>query len=117
VFKRLGYVTGRVEENINFKEGRFLSIGMLDEIMFKIDNLLDYKVVIEKDKLITLSLSIMPVNKEIPINYKHIEEMFKDDEYLGPLIKVENISIKFTETIDNIDISNGMKKRKLLNWR
>ncbi|WP_238918405.1 DVU_1553 family AMP-dependent CoA ligase [Clostridium sp. YIM B02555] len=117
VFKRLDYVTGRVDENINFKEGRFLSIGMLDEIMFKIDNLLDYKVVIEKDKFITLNLSIMPVNNEIPINYKNIEEIFENDKYLGPLIKTENISIKFTETIDNIDISNGMKKRKLLNWR
>ncbi|AGF54483.1 phenylacetate-coenzyme A ligase PaaK-like adenylate-forming protein [Clostridium saccharoperbutylacetonicum] len=117
VFKRLDYVTGRVDENINFKEGRFISIGMLDEIMFKIDNLLDYKVVIEKDKFITLNLSIMPVNKDIPINYKNIEEIFENDKYLGPLIKTENISIKFTETIDNIDISNGMKKRKLLNWR
>jgi phenylacetate-coenzyme A ligase PaaK-like adenylate-forming protein len=117
VFKRLDYVTGRVDENINFKEGRFISIGMLDEIMFKIDNLLDYKVVIEKDKFITLNLSIMPVNKDIPINYKNIEEIFENDKYLGPLIKTKNISIKFTETIDNIDISNGMKKRKLLNWR
>ena len=114
VFKRLDYVTGRLYENLSFKDGSYISIGMLDEIMFQIDNVLDYKVAIEKCEGIVLNISIKSVNKEIPIKFTDIEELFKRDKYLSTLIKDKNILIKFSSIIDDLEVSNGIQKRKFL---
>jgi len=113
IFKRLDYVTGRLSESLSFNDGSYISIGMLDEIMFKIDNVLDYKAAIEKGKRIILNLRIKPVNKQIPVNFIEIENLIKEDKQLGKLIKNNNIMIEFSIITDDIEVSNGMKKRKL----
>jgi len=114
VFRRMDYVRGRLSENLSFKDGSFISIGMLDEIMFRIDNVLDYRAVIKEGEKIILSLSVKPVNKEIPVKFIDIENLIKKDKYLDPVIKNNNIFLEFTGIIDNVEVSNGMKKRKLL---
>ena len=43
-----------------------------------------------------------------------IENLIKKDKYLDPVIKNNNIFLEFTGIIDNVEVSNGMKKRKLL---
>lgn len=113
VFKRLDYVTGRLSENLNFRNGSYISIGMLDEIMFKLDNVLDYKVAIEERKRIILNLSIKPIDKSIPLNFVEIENLIKENKQLGELIENNNILLEFGIIVDDIEVSNGMKKRKL----
>lgn len=112
VFKRLDYVTGRLSENLNFRDGSYISIGMLDEIMFKLDNVLDYKVVIKDRKRIILNLSIKPIDKSIPLNFIKIENQIKKDRQLGNVIDNNNIVLQFGIVNDDIEVSNGMKKRK-----
>jgi len=114
VFRRLDYVRGRLHENLSFKDGSFISIGMLDEIMFQIDNVLDYRAVIKEGEKIILCLSVKPVNKEIPVKFIDIENLIKKDKYLSSLIENNNIFLEFTGIIDDVEISNGMKKRKLV---
>lgn len=112
VFKRLDYVTGRLSENLNFRDGSYISIGMLDEIMFKLDNVLDYKVAIKERKRIILNLSIKPIDKNIPLNFIEIENVIKKDRQLGNVIDNNNILLEFGIINDDIEVSNGMKKRK-----
>ena len=114
VFRRLDYVRGRLHENLSFKDGSFISIGMLDEIMFQIDNVLDYRAVIKEGEKIILCLSVKPVNKEIPVKFIDIANLIKKDKYLSSLIENNNIFLEFTGIIDDVEISNGMKKRKLV---
>ena len=112
VFKRLDYVTGRLLENFGFNDGSYISIGMIDEIMFKIANVLDYKVTIEDRKRIILNLSIKLVDKKIPLNFSEIENLINEDKQLAKLIENNNILLEFGIIVDDIEVSNGMKKRK-----
>lgn len=116
VFKRLDYVAGRLDENLSFNDGSYISIGMLDEVMFNINNLLDYKAVIEEGERIALKLSIKPVNKEVPVKFSDIENTIKNDKDLSSLIENNNIFIEFDGIIDEVDVSNGMQKRKFI-WK
>jgi phenylacetate-coenzyme A ligase PaaK-like adenylate-forming protein len=113
VFKRLDYVTGRLSENFSFKDGSYISIGMLDEVMFKIDNVLDYKVTIEDGQRIILNLSIKPIDKSIPLNFIEIENLIKEDKQLSQLIENNDILLEFGIIVDDIEVSNGMVKRKI----
>lgn len=113
IFKRLDYVAGRLSENLILKDGSFISIGMLDEIMFQIDNVFDYKAIIKEGKRIILNLSIKPVDKNNPLNFIEIEKLINEDKQLGKLIENNNILLEFGIIVDDIEVSNGMKKRKL----
>lgn len=112
IFKRLDYVAGRLSENLILKDGSFISIGMLDEIMFQIDNVLDYKAIIKEGKRIILNLSIKPVDKNNPLNFIEIENLINEDKQLSKLIGNNDIILEFGTIIDDIEVSNGMKKRK-----
>ena len=112
VFKRLDYVTGRLSEILGFKDGSYISIGMLDEIMFNIDNVLDYKATIEYGKRIILKLNIKPVDKQVPLNFIEIEKLINENKQLAKLIENNDISLEFGIIIGDIEVSNGMKKRK-----
>lgn len=111
--KTMDYVKGRLSECLKFKNGQMLSIGMFDEIMFQIDNVLDYKVTITQKEKKIIDLFIKPIRTEIPINFVHIENALKHDKYLGKLIKNNNILLKFNYDFNKIEISNGMMKRKM----
>lgn len=112
IFKRLDYATGRLSEILSFKDGIYISIGMLDEIMFKIDNVLDYKATIEDGKRIIFNLSIKPIDESVPLNFIEIEKLINEDKQLGKLIENNNILLQFGIIVDDIEVSNGMKKRK-----
>ncbi|NNU74676.1 DVU_1553 family AMP-dependent CoA ligase [Clostridium estertheticum] len=113
LFKRMDYVKGRVDEHLKLKDGKFLSIGMIDEVMFGIDNVLDYSASINEGENKVLSISVKPVNPKIPIKFNEIKNCIRQDKYLGLLIENNNISIEFGGLLNNIEISNGMIKRKL----
>ena len=82
----MDYVKGRVSEYLKLKDGQFLSIGMIDEIMFGIKNVLDYRAVISIEEKIVISLSIKPVDTQVPIKFSDIEKDIRQDKYLGLLI-------------------------------
>lgn len=118
-FKRLDYVTGRLYENYSFNDGNYsfndgnyISIGMFDEIMFKLDNVLDYKVTIEQGRKTILKISIKPIDKKFPLNSIEIEKLIKENKQLGKLIENNNTILEFGIIVDDIEVSNGMKKRK-----
>jgi len=113
VFKRMDYVKGRMPGYLKLKDGQVLSIGMIDEIMFGSENVLDYRASISINEKVVLSLSIKPVDIQVPIKFSPIENCIRQDKYLGTLIESNNIFIEFGGIIDNIEISNGMMKRNL----
>ncbi|MCB2295290.1 AMP-binding protein [Clostridium algoriphilum] len=112
-FKRMDYVKGRVSEYIKLSDGQHIGIGMIDEVMFKIDNVLDYRASISNGEKVVISLSVKLVNPQIPVTLSDIENCIKQDKHLGLLIESNNISIEFSGILNNIEISNGMMKRKL----
>lgn len=113
-FKRMDYVKGRASEYLKLKNGQMFSIGMIDEIMFGVENVLDYKASISVKEKVVLSLCIKPVNSQVSIKFCDIENGIRRDKYLGILMKNNNIFIEFSSIIDDIEISNGMIKRKFL---
>ncbi|HEY8804042.1 MAG TPA: AMP-binding protein [Clostridium sp.] len=112
--KRMDYVKGRLSEYLKLKDGQLLSIGMIDEIMFGIENVLDYRASISIKEKVVLSLSIMPVDLQVPIKFCDIENCMRQDKYLGILRENNNIFIEFSGIIDNIEISNGVMKRNFM---
>lgn len=113
-FKRMDYVQGRMGEYLKLKDGKQICIGMFDEIMFKIENVLDYRVFISNKEKVVITLSIKSVNSQIPIKFSYIEKCIRDDNDLGLLIEKSNIYIEFAYISDDIEISNGMIKRKFI---
>lgn len=114
VFKRMDYVKGRVNEYLKLRDGQYICIGMIDEVMFGIDNVLDYRASISDGENLVISVSVKPVNPQIPIKFNDIKNCIKQDKYLGLLIENNNIYIEFSEIINDIEISNGMIKRKFI---
>ncbi len=112
-FKRMDYVKGRMADYLKLKDGQLLSIGMIDEIMFGIENVLDYTASISIKEKAVLSLCIKLVNPQVSIRFRDIENCIRRDKYLGILIENNNILIEFSTIIDDIEISNGMIKRKI----
>ena len=112
-FKRMDYVKGRTSEYLKLKNGQLLSIGMIDEVMFGIENVLDYRATISIKEKIVLSLSIKLVDPKISMKFSDIENCIRRDKCLGLLVENNNIIIEFGGIIDDFEISNGMIKRNL----
>jgi len=114
IFKRLDYIEGRLSEFYPFENGTFLSIGMLDEIIFKLDNVLDYRATIhEKGDKTIIRLEIKPVLPDIPMNFGEIKTLISQDKRINLFLENNTIDIEVTGFRGPIEISNGMQKRKL----
>jgi phenylacetate-CoA ligase len=111
--KRMDYVAGRYSEFIKLPDGKFLSIGMIDEVMFGIEDVLDFRASVNSNENIVLNLSIKPVNIKKSINFTRIENTIRQDENLGKLVEENDIEIKFTSFNYEAEISRGSIKRKL----
>lgn len=113
VFKRMDYIQGRLSERVMLKDGNFLTIGMLDEVMLKIDNLLDYRVTIKDSEEITIHIEIKPVTPDISFDFNEMREFILEDKLIASLIEKNNIFLEITYCIEDIEVSNGMMKRRL----
>jgi len=72
-----------------------------------------YRTVISTEEKVVLSLSIKPVNPEVPIRFSEIENRINQDKYLELLIENNNIIMKYKGILNEIKISSGMVKRSL----
>ena len=110
ILPRMDYVKGRILEMIKI-ENVDISIGTLDEAMFNIENLLDYKARFKNDNIIQIWTK--SIDSEIPINQQVIEEVLKKSN-LGSLIIDGKLIIEYIGEMKDTEISTGMLKRKLL---
>lgn len=53
-------------------DNQLLSIALLDEVLFRIDNLLDYRAGLKEGKILSLSLKAVDENK--PLGYKEVRK-------------------------------------------
>lgn len=113
VFKRMDYIRGRLSEKIIFNNGDFLTIGMLDEIMFNIENVLDYRVIIKEGEKINMCLEIKPVGPEPLFDFNEVRRCIGKDRHIASLIKDNNITLEVCGIREDIEVSSGMLKRKL----
>jgi phenylacetate-coenzyme A ligase PaaK-like adenylate-forming protein len=114
VFKRMDYVQGRFSERLPLQNGNYLTIGMLDEILFQLDNVLDYRASFEtKGDSILLHIAVKPVNQKTGINPNEIETMIRKNPMFASLLANHNIILTFDGYINDIEVSNGMVKRRL----
>lgn len=103
ILPRMNYVRGRIAEKVNIGDISFY-IGDIDEIMYTIDNLLDYKIKINKDiaQIWTKSL-----DKRYPVDKEEISKAFKKANMVG-------ICIEYCGEIEVSQVYNSMFKRKIL---
>lgn len=107
---RMNYVMGRISEEIKI-EDTIINIGILDEAMFTIENLLDYRASLKKGKIIKLWSKSM--NTENPVSQDEIIKAL-DTFAIGKLLREGKISIEYCGEMKDTQISTGMLKRKLL---
>lgn len=113
VFKRMDYVTGRLADRYYLKDGSIISINILDEIMFSINQVLDYRAEIKAGENTLLRLSIKTDKENTTINPTEIKSIIKMDKYLSSVLEKNNIIVEVVDHIDKFEVSNGMIKRKL----
>lgn len=113
-FTRLDYIKERLSHMIYLDQQNYISIGMLDEIMLKIHNILDYKAALIKDSITILKIWIKPVCNDIKTDLSDIMDAANKDDYFKELLKSKKLIIEFRGTIDNLNISSGIIKRKLI---
>ncbi len=113
VLPRMDYVRGRVADKIKIKD-LTITIEQLDEAMFRIDGLIDYKAsIIEKD---TLQIHAKSLNQNKPVSKSDIENALYSSE-IGYLIEQEKLSFRYCGELENLEVSSGMLKRKLVDKR
>lgn len=113
VLPRMGYVTGRIEDKINISD-LAISIEQLDEAMFTIEGLLDYKAFItEKD---TLEIYSKSLNENKLVNKRDVEKALYSSN-IGRIFKEGKLSLRYCGEIEEVEVSNGMVKRKLIDER
>lgn len=113
-FRRLDYIKERISERYFLDENNYISISMLDEIILGIENVLDYKAVVTKGHRTILSIWVKTVRNDRKTDLSDILDAANKDEYFRKLLEDNKIIIEFFGTIENMDISSGMAKRKII---
>ena len=112
-FKSLDYIKERIENRIYIDKDKYFSIGMLDEVIFSMENVMDYKGEFIKQGSI-LKLWIKPINSHKKISNAHILDALKRDVYFNKLLDSNLLHIEFMGLIEALEVSSGMIKRKIL---
>jgi phenylacetate-CoA ligase len=110
VLPRMDYVRGRISETINIGDIN-LDIGTLDEIMFTIENLIDYKAYIVEG--IILQIYTKSLNSRNTINFSEIKKALYSSK-ISQLFKKGRLLLEYCGEIQEIEISNGMDKRRFI---
>lgn len=111
--RRMDYVKGRFSDFYRLCDGSLISIGMLDEVMFKISSVLDFTAVFERGRKPVLKINIKPANSETEIDFGIIKSALMNDENLGTAIENNKIILETDYMYDDFEISSGAAKRKL----
>lgn len=91
VLPRVDYVKNRISEEITIDK-RDINLGLIDNIMFKLENLLDYKASIINGNVI--NIEVESLDKEKPISKENILKAFKNSVLLS-LIEDKKLIIDF----------------------
>jgi phenylacetate-coenzyme A ligase PaaK-like adenylate-forming protein len=110
VLPRMDYVRGRISEGIKLGDVN-INIGALDEAMFTIENLLDYRAHLEEGNI--LQIWVKSIDPKNPVSLVDIEKAFYSSIIWG-LLKEGKLNINYCGEIEDIQISTGMLKRKLV---
>lgn len=103
ILPRMNYVKGRIGEQVNIGDSSFY-IGDIDEIIYTIDNLLDYEIRINKD---TLQIWTKSLDKRYSVGEKEIKRAIKNTN-------MEELCLEYCGEIGDIQVYNSMFKRKIL---
>jgi phenylacetate-CoA ligase len=71
LLKKMAHIKGRYRDLL-YIDNQLLSIALLDEVLFRIDNLLDYRAGLKEGKILSLSLKAVDENK--PLGYKEVRK-------------------------------------------
>lgn len=113
-FKRLDFIKERISERFFLDEESYISINMLDEIILSIENVIDYKVVLSKGKKKILKIWLKLLKDNIQTDLSDILYAVNKNDYFSNLLKDSLIDIEFSGLLENVDISSGMTKRKII---
>lgn len=111
ILPRMDYVRRRIEDEIRIKD---LTIEQLDEAMFKIQNLIDYKAFITEND--TLKIYAKSLNQDNLVIKSDIETALYSSK-IGQTFKEKKLSFRYYGELENIQVSSSMLKRKLIDTR
>lgn len=109
ILPRMDYVRGRISEGIKIGD-MTINIGTLDESMFTIENLLDYRAHIAQGNILQIYVKSIKPKKHVSLN--EIEKAFHSS-IIYELLKEGKLSIEYCGEIENPQVSTGMQKRKM----
>lgn len=112
--RRLDFIKERISQKFFLDKENFLSIGILDEVILGIHNVLDYKAAIVKEDKTILRVWLKLVDEKIKLGLPDILYAAYQNDYLRQLLEANDLAIEFAGTFETTEISNGMLKRKLL---
>lgn len=120
VLKRLDSIKYRMDERVNIGKNLYININLLDNILFKLNNLINYKVsVISSYNYYDLNLQIVSFREDKEDLYyddNHLKRKIKDLLLSNPRIKKSyemgnlNIKINLIYTDEYINLYNGKRK-------
>lgn len=120
VLKRLDSIKYRMDERVNIGKNLYININLLDNILFKLNNLINYKVsVISSYNYYDLNLQIVSFREDKEDLYyddNHLKRKIKDLLLSNTRIKksyemgILNIKINLIYTDEYINLYNGKRK-------
>ena len=120
VLKRLDNIKYRMDDRVHIGKNLYININLLDNILFKLNNLINYKVcVISGYNYYDLNIQIVLFEEEKKNTYyndNYLKRKIKDSLLSNPRIKkvyemeILNIKINLMYTDEYINLYNGKRK-------
>lgn len=116
--RRLDKVTHRLKWAISLADGKILTIGELDEILFSIAGIVDFDAVLSQDNAkdrLTIYLKLITETTEAL--FSTIAARLKSNATIKKLINQDKLILTIQTKEDNSEVSDGTAKRKIIDKR
>lgn len=110
--RRLDKIMGRMSDFIELSPGMFISLPELDEVIFRVKGIVNYKVKIYKGKHTSAIKLLIKTTPEFAGTDQVIEQLMENKKIRAAALQGQ-LDVMPVEFLDYVECSTGMVKRKI----
>lgn len=111
-FRRLDKIMGRMSDFIELSPGIFISLPELDEVIFKVRGIVNYKVKLYKGRHTSAIKLLIKTSPEFTGTDQVIEKLMESKKIRAATLRGQ-LTVMPVEFLDHVECSTGMVKRKM----
>jgi phenylacetate-CoA ligase len=111
-FRRLDKIMGRMSDFIELSPGIFISLPELDEVVFKVRGIVNYKVKLYKGSFTNAIKLLIKTSPEFT-GTDQVTEKLMENRKIRAAVCQRQLEVMPVEFLDYVECSTGMVKRKI----